>query len=410
MLVKLAWRNLWRNKLRTVIVLASMVFGLTGVTLMIGFMNAMSDNMISNTINWQTSHLQIHQQSYPDSPKIEKTLIDQKSLAEFLDNNNKIKIWTSRFLLSAMVTSARGTRPVIINGINLQQEKLLRPFTEHIYDGDYLQKKGKNQILLSQKIAKSLQLRVGSKVVITFSSEDGQIIGAAFRVFGLFKTASSAFDKQNLFVSKADLKKLTDISGDHEIALLLNNIKQLPLLKAEIQKHLSSSSSAATNSVRDWTEIQPLLAAMIASMGSMNWIMLIIFVGAMGFAIVNILLMSVFERTREFGVLMAVGMHKKQLLNLILLESMMLGLTGATLGLLLSSLVLFIMQFTGLSLTVMAEGLNALGIETLLYPQVSIDDYIFIFTAVLVVSLLAGLYPAKQILKKSPATAMSEKL
>ena len=405
MLVKLAWRNLWRNKLRTVIVLASMVFGLTGVTLMIGFMNAMSDNMISNTINWQTSHLQIHQQSYPDSPKIEKTLIDQKSLAEFLDNNNKIKIWTSRFLLSAMVTSARGTRPVIVNGINLQQERQLRPFTEHISAGDYLQEKGKNQILVSQKIAKRLKLRVGSKVVITFSSEDGEIIGAAFRVFGLFKTPSSTFDEQNLFVSKADLKKLTDISGDHEIALLLKDIKQLAQLKEEIKKH-----SSADNSVRDWMEIQPLLATMIASMDSMNWIMLIIFVGAMGFAIVNILLMSVFERTREFGVLMAVGMHKKQLLNLILLESTMLGLTGATLGLLLSSLVLFIMQFTGISLTAMAEGLNALGIETLLYPQVSIDDYIFIFIAVVVVSLLAGLYPAKQILKKSPASAMSEKL
>lgn len=138
--------------------------------------------------------------------------------------------------------------------------------------------------------------------------------------------------------------------------------------------------------------------------------MLVIFVGAMGFAIVNILLMSVFERTREFGMLMAVGMHKKKILKLILLESTMLGLTGATLGLLLSSLLLFIMQCTGISLATMAEGLHAIGIETLLYPQVSIADYIFIFIAVLVVSLLAGLYPAKQIMKKSPASAMSEKL
>lgn len=405
MLLKLAWRNLWRNKLRTAIVLGSMIFGLTGVTLMIGFMNAMSENMISNTINWQTSHLQIHHKNYPDEPKIEKTIVEWQALTAFLEQNNKVKIWSSRFLVAAMVTSARGTRSVVVSGINLQQEKKLRPFKKHIYAGDYLQEKGKNPILVSQEIAKRLQLRVGSKVVLTFSDQDGQIIGAAFRVFGLFKTPSSVFDQQNLFVRKADLKKLNNIKGDHEIALLLNNKKQLHQLKNEIKTQLS-----AENSVRDWMEIQPLLASMIASMESTNWIMLVIFVGAMGFAIVNILLMSVFERTREFGMLMAVGMHKKKILKLILLESTMLGLTGATLGLLLSSLLLFIMQCTGISLATMAEGLHAIGIETLLYPQVSIADYIFIFIAVLVVSLLAGLYPAKQIMKKSPASAMSEKL
>ncbi len=404
MLLKLAWRNLWRNKLRTSIVLGAMVFGLVGVTLMIGFMNGMMDNMISNAINWQTSHLQVHQKGYSADPEINKTIRNSRQLEALLDETAQIKVWTSRHLAQGMIASARSTRGITINGIDLQKEALITPLAQNIYDGVWLDDKGRNPILVSSKIAQRLKLRVGSKVVLTFTDKNGDVSGAAFRVRGLFKTPSSAFDEMNVFVRKADLKLLSGIEGDHEIALLVNDIKQLESVKQKIRAGLLQS-----NSVQNWEELQPMLAAMSASMASSNIIILVIFVLAMGFGIVNILLMSVFERTCEFGVLMAVGMQKHKILQLILLESTFLGVVGATLGLLFSLAALSVLSVTGISLTAMAEGLGAMGLDTLLYPQVPASDFAIIFITVLLASFLAGLYPARQILKQAPVQAMSEK-
>lgn len=404
MLIILAWRNLWRNKLRTGIVLGAVIFGLMGVTLMVGFINGMVDNMISNAINWQTSHLQIHQQAYLDDPEIKKPIIDDASLEQQLANLPNIQAWTSRHLAQGMIASARSTRGVTILGIDIESEINVTPIADNIVDGQWLGEKGRNPILVSRKTAQRLKLRVGSKVVLSFTDIDGDMAGAAFRVLGIFKTPATAFDDNHVFVRKADLRKVSGLNADHQIALLVKDDSQLQAVKENIERHL-----APENRIQDWQEIQPMLAAMTASMGVSNMIILVIFVAAMGFGIVNILLMSVFERTREFGVLMAVGMQKHKILALILLESTFLGVLGGLLGIAASWTMLAILQKTGLSLTTMAEGLGAMGIDPLLYPSVTNSDYLLTFTSVVLASFLAGIYPAKQILKQHPVDAMAEK-
>jgi ABC-type antimicrobial peptide transport system permease subunit len=164
-----------------------------------------------------------------------------------------------------------------------------------------------------------------------------------------------------------------------------------------------------TNEVKSWSELQPLLATMSSSMEVSNLIMLFIFTLAMGFAIVNILLMSLFERTQEFGVLMAVGMQKHKILALISLESTFLGLLGAALGLIFSLLLIAILQYTGINLEAVSEGLSSFGLDTHLFPRLGAQDYSTIFITIVITSFLAGLYPAWKILKKNPVDAMSEK-
>ena len=404
MLVKLAWKNLWRNKIRTSTVLGAVVFGLVGVTLMIGFMNGMIDNMIGNAIKWQTSHLQIQQKSYRENPEINKVLEQESQLKKLLNSLPEIKAWTSRQLAQGMIASAHSTRGITIMGVDLTSEVLLTPIAENIVVGHWLTNQGRNPIVVSSKTAQRLKLRLGSKVVLTFTDVSGDVAGAAFRVFGIFKSPSSAFDDNHLFTRKDDLKALSGIKEDHQIAILLRDDGQLATVKTKIAQQLSPH-----NIVQNWREIQPMLAIMIASMGSSNLIILVIFIVAMSFGIVNIVLMSVFERTREFGVLMAVGMRKSQILTLILFESTLLGVIGGCLGVIVSWIILVVLQVTGLPLTAMAEGLSAMGIDSLLYPQVGTSDYLCIFTMVVLASFLAGFYPARQILKKRPVDAMLEK-
>ncbi|ELY1985291.1 ABC transporter permease [Vibrio harveyi] len=410
MLVKLAWRNLWRNKLRTSIMLGAMVFGLMGVVAIMGFMNGLVDSMIKNAISWQTSHLQIQQKSYLVNPELKDVIPDAEKISKVLASNREVKAISERFLADGMIASARSTRGIRINGVNIEQEQNITPLSKHIVDGEWLSEEGRNPILVSSKIAERLKLSVGSKVVLTLSDVNGEVAGAAFRVRGIFKTPSTGFDDGNVYVRKVDLEKVAGLSGTHEIAILLtsNNDAELKLLLAFTHSILPPESQGLL-SVRPWQEIQPLLSTMMSTMDVSNQVMLVVFVLAMTLGIINIMLMSVFERTREFGVLMAVGMQKHKIRLLIVFETLFLGLSGCALGLLGSAIMLKVLSITGLSLAGMAEGLGAYGVDTLLYPRVSIAEYQMIIVAIFVASFIAALYPARQILKHRPVDAMAEK-
>ncbi|WP_182010131.1 FtsX-like permease family protein [Vibrio sp. B1FLJ16] len=410
MLIKLAWRNLWRNKLRTSIMIGAMVFGLMGVVAMIGFMNGLVDSMIKNAITWQTSHLQIHQSEYLINPEIKEIIPNSDVIATTLANQLDVKAVSERFLADGMIASARSTRGIRINGINIEQEGRITPLARHIQQGEWLNEEGKNPLLVSQKTAQRLKLRIGSKVILTLSDIKGDVSGAAFRVRGIFKTPSTTFDDRNVYVRKADLEKIAGLVGAHEISILLksNDENVLEQTRAFTQSLLSQSIGDQLV-VRKWLEIQPLLSTMMSSMNISNQVMLVVFVLALTLGIINIMLMSVFERTREFGVLMAVGMQQHKIRTLIILETLFLGLSGCALGLLGSAVMLKILSITGLSLSGLADGLGAYGVDTLLFPRVSFSEYRMIIVAIFVASLFAALYPARQILKHRPVDAMAEK-
>lgn len=393
--------------------LGAMIFGVVGVMLMMGFMNGIIDNLVKNTIQWQTSHIQIHQKNYALNPDINLVIDNEPEITKWLEQAPQVKAWTSRTLVNGMIASARSTRGIQVNGIDLEPEPKITPIAEHILEGEWLDDKGRNPILVSQKTADRLKLRVGSKIVLTFTDTTGEVTGAAFRVRGIFKTSSSTFDDANVYVRKTDIQQLGQVYFDHEIAILLHAEDQVSAFSDQLNKTFSAPSlnnhSKSNNIVQDWLQLQPLLSTMMSSMDAGNQVILVIFVIAMGFGIINILLMSVFERTREFGVLMAVGMKKGNIRRLIILESGFIGLIGAGSGVICALFLMFILNQTGIPLEAMAEGLNAFGIDSVLYPSVSFSDYVTVFVMVWCVSVLAGLYPAHQIIKKKPVEAMAEK-
>ncbi|MCG9623784.1 ABC transporter permease [Vibrio mediterranei] len=410
MLIKMAWRNLWRNKIRTGIMAGAMVFGLVGVVAMMGFMNGMTENMVHNAIAWQTSHLQIHNQRFDENPDIKDTIIGDKQIEAALEADPNINQWVSRFVVDGMMASARSTRGVTVLGIDSTNERDFTPIAERLVDGEWLDEKGRNPILVSAKNAQRLKLRVGSKVVITFTDPEGEVTGAAFRVRGIFKTPSSAYDDGHVLVRKSDIQSLAQLNGVHEYAVQVtakanaDSEEQVRHVVSDLQSLIPSG-----NVVQGWYQLQPLLATMINTMKISNQVMLTVFVVAMAFGIVNIMLMSVFERTQEFGVLMAVGMQKHKIFMLVMLETVLLGSLGAVLGIVFSKALIAILGHTGLSLGSMAQGLGAYGVDTLLFPTVSNEQYLMVFVTVFIASIVAALYPARQILKQKPVEAMSDK-
>jgi len=409
MLIKLAWRNLWRNKLRTSIILGAMVFGLTGVIAMMGFMTGFVDSMISNAIRWQTSHIQIHEQKYVTNSDISDQIPNGQTLAESIRALDDVTAVSARFIAQGMIASARSNRGVQINGIDLVNEAKITPLSSHITQGEWLDNTGRNPILVSEKMAERLKLRIGSKVVLTFTDVEGEVAGAAYRVRGMFATPSTSFDEGKVFVRKSDLQHTASMHGVHEIAILVSDVDKISLVEEEIKALLDFASNSSQLSIRDWQRIQPMLATMMSTMDVSNQVILVIFVVAMMFGIINIMLMSVFERTQEFGVLMAVGMQKHKIFSLIMFETTLLGVTGASLGIFVSIALVTLMNSVGISLASMSEGFGAYGVDTLLRPRVSAREYSMIFTTVFVASVLAAIYPARQILKQRPVEAMAEK-
>jgi ABC-type lipoprotein release transport system permease subunit len=404
MLTKLAWRNIWRNKLRSGIMLAAMILGLLGVVLMVGFVYAMTDSMINNAIRFQTSHLQIHNRDFLLNEELADWLPEADRLADVIRHQPGVEGVTVRQVIGGMLASAATSRGVRINGIRTADEAKVTDLAQSLVEGGVLPESGRNPILVSRRNAKKLNLRLGSKVVLTFTNIDGDVAGAAFRVAGLFKTPVSSFDDGNVFVRRSDLANFSGLNQAHEIAVRLAADQPLAPLQKEI-----SGLVGKQGEVQNWGELQPILAAMTGSMEISNAIVAGVFIAALGFGIINIMMMSVFERTREFGVLMAIGMTRGRILRLIITEAMLLGGVGSLLGLSAGRIMLAITDRTGLPFGAVAEGLGAYGVDTLLYPTVPWPFFLQLFAMVLFASLLAALYPARQILKKRPSEALAER-
>jgi putative ABC transport system permease protein len=404
MLFKLAWKNVWRNRLRSGIMVAAMVFGLLGVILMVGFVKALTDNMLENAIKYQTAHLQIHNPDFLVNEELDAWLPRADALADAIQDIPGVDGVTVRHVVDGMLASAASTRGVRINGIIVADEVAVTSLSESLVEGRLLPDEGRNPIMVSQRSAKKLNLRIGSKVVLTFSDLEGEVSGAAFRVCGFFNTPSSGFDESNVYVRRADLTEYTGLNQSHEIAVRLADGDNIHAVKPDVEEVVGGQGI-----VQDWGEVQPVLAALKGTMNLSNNIIIGVFVVALGFGIINIMLMSVFERTREFAMLMAVGMTGGKVLRLVVMESLMLGGVGSVLGLAASSLMIAVTGKVGLPFGRMAEGLGAFGVDTVLYPEVSMATYLGTLAMLLVTSVLAALYPARQILKKKLSEALAEK-
>lgn len=385
--------------------IGAMVFGLLGVMLMVGFVNAMVDNMVDNAIKYQTGHLQVHNPDFLVNEELKAWLPEAETIGAQITAFQGVAGVSVRQVIDGMIGSAASTRGIRINGIKSSDETRVTSLEENIIEGTNLPDTGRNPVVVSRRIADKLKLRLGSKVVLTFSDTHGEVSGAAFRVCGFFNTPSSGFDEGNIFVRRTDLSSMAGLNESHEISVRLASDDDMEKVKEDIIQLVGERGT-----VRDWSEVQPLLATMVGSMDLSNGIIIAIFVLALGFGIVNIMLMSVFERTREFGMLMAVGMNKSRIVQLIAMESVFLGTAGSLCGIVASVVLLGITGHFGLPLGAMAEGLGAFGVDTVLYPRVSLNQYFLVLLTIIFTSLLASLYPTRMILKNPPHVAMAKKL
>ena len=400
-LFKIAWRNVWRNKLRSLTVIVSMVLGLWSGLFAVSMMLGLNDQRMDSAINSYLSHIQVHHPSFSENFDLEHTVLGCDSLQNFLKSAEGIKYFSSRTIVSAMASTAHCSEGVRLIGINPDAEKNITNVHQSMVKGSYFNSVKSKPAIIGEKLAEKLQLDIKKKIYLTFVDENGNQQRLKLKVEGLFKTASSLFDRTNIYMKQQDLQKiLNDISAIHEIGIICQDLALVNNM-AEVINVESPKNKAET-----WGQIAPELGFAQEIMGSVIYIFMGIILIALSFGIINTMLMAVLERKKELGMLMSVGLNKRKVFLMVVFETIFISLVAAPIGIILSYLFISYFGTHGIDLSSVGEGLEELGIGTRVFTKLSSENYINITILTLIVTFLSSLIPARRALKLNPAEAV----
>ncbi len=400
MMIILAWKNIWRNKKRSLIILAATAVGLSAGLFTVGMMTGMYDAMISSGINREIGEMQVHTRAFLRDRLISQSLTGPDSLLTMVRAHSNIRAAASHTLIEGMASSATTASGVMILGIDPDSEKDVTSIAASIEEGSYLNKT--NSIVIGRKLAEKLKLKLRSRIVVSFAGADGNIIYGAFRIAGIFRTEATQFDLANIFVRRSDLTALLGTEAPvHEIVLRTRSSSLLDGTQEDLRAQVDSSIAVET-----WKEIAPELKLTADSSDVIDAIFLGIILFALLFGLTNTLLMSVLDRTRDFGVLLAVGMYRRRLFTMIVLESLFLSFTGGIVGVAAGWLVTNYFNVHGIDLSSVSTGLSAYGIPTMLYPFIRPSLYGTLAVMMVMTSIVAALYPAIKAVKLKPVQAI----
>ncbi|MEJ5262464.1 MAG: FtsX-like permease family protein [Ignavibacterium sp.] len=401
MLLILAWRNIWRNKKRSLIVIAAITAGLSCGLFASAVMYGMYDSLINTTIDRELGHIQIHSIRFEDEKTISDTIPDFNNVISKVKSVPELSGISSRTIIEGMCSSPTSSRGVKIYGIAPEDEKKVTSIHKQIIEGKYLESNSSSQIIIGKKLAENLDVKLKSKVVLSFQDFDGNIIYAAFRVSGIFQTESSIYDQSVVFINQNELFGLLNSqSFSHEIVLRLKSFQAVDSVFAKLSRTFPSLS------VKDWKLLSPEIKIYYDILDIQLYFFMGIILFALLFGITNTMLMSVIERIREIGILIALGMKRSRIFAMIILETIALSLVGGFAGLVVGVIVIAIFNSTGINLSAFAEGLSQFSISTVLYPILPLTFYPIITLMIIISAVIAAVYPAIKAIKLKPAAAI----
>jgi putative ABC transport system permease protein len=405
MLIRLSWRNIWRNKVRSLVVIIAVAVGITGGIFIIGTMNGMVNQQTDSIIHNEISHIQIHHPQFTDNlnPSLLINNVDEK--INTLQAIPQVIAVSCRSKATAMASTANTGAGVIIMGIEPNKEKKVTNIHAKIIEGSYFEEEIKsNPIVIGQKLAETLGAKINSKIVITLQAIDGNITWLLFRVAGIYKTNDTRFDEMNVFVLADDFNEAIGIlpGNANEIAIIAADRDGAVVLSEQLKSEFPQLS------VQSWKELRPSLIVVLVMMEQMGYWLMVIILVALVFGIINTMLMVIMERKRELGMLMSVGMNRRRIFSLILLETSMLSMVGAFSGLSLGIALIAVFGKTGINFGMWAEGLESVGYSAFVYPEVSVGFYITITILVLFTAIIASIWPTRKALNLNPAQAVRE--
>lgn len=386
------------------VVIAAIIIGLFGGTFSVAMMNGMVQRRIVSVVHQEAAHIQLHHSEFQANKDPEHTISSPQALLNDIAAEPEVKAVSKRLITLGMASTARKNRGVNIISIQPEQEKKVSSVHQLLLDSTntYFEGRTRMPILIGKQFAEKMNLKLRSKVLLTLQGEDGYQTGGSFRVVGIFKTDNSTFNEANVFVRQKDLSAIAGFSTEsaHEIAILLHTIEQTDAFKTKMEEKY------ATLKVDSFKTLSPDVAILAEYMDFYLLFFIGIILLALGFGIVNTMLMVVLERVKEFGMLMAIGMTKARVFTMILLETVYLVFFGGVIGMTISHFLTVYYGKVGIDLSSYAEGFEALGYSSVLRPSIDFSNYLNISMLILLTGVIASIYPAIKAIKLKPAEAI----
>jgi putative ABC transport system permease protein len=401
MILALAWKNIWRNKKRSLIITVAIAFGLWGGLFSGAVMMGMVESVVETAINRDLSHIQIHKMDYSKDKEIVNYIPGSMHVLENLKKIDNVKAVSGRTLIDGMISSPTSSFGTKIIGINPEDAIKVTDIHQSLVEGKYFGEKYRNQIIVGKKLTERLDLKLRSKVVLSFQNLEGEITYIACRIVGIYKTASTLFDESNVYVQQKDLFRVLNTEPVfHEIAIRVDNSEQIVPVANLIK------SKYASLEIKTWSQLAPEVAFLSETTEIYTYVFVAIILLALLFGITNTMLMSVVDRIREFGVLLAIGMKKGRVFVMIVLETLLLSLTGGIVGTLISVICIAYFGGTGMDLSAIAASLESFGASTMLYPFLPMTMYVLLTIMIIIAANIASLLPAWKAMHLVPSEAI----
>ncbi|MBN1129014.1 MAG: ABC transporter permease [Chitinispirillaceae bacterium] len=402
MLLSLSWKNVWRNRARSLVVVVAIIVGLFGGVFSTAFMNGMSIGRIESAIANEIADIQVHNGAFLENPDISAIITGSDSITKHCASTPSVTAVSPRIIVMAMASTAATGTGVTLAGVDPRAESDVSGIPGRIVQGAYLGEKSRNPVIIGEKLAAKLKVTLRSKIVLTLQGFDSTMTGGAFKVVGIFRTDNSTFDETHVFCRATDLARLSLVPRDaaHEIVMRVKDSRTAAAVADTLARAFPSLS------VRSWRTASPELAMLDGLMNYFMYLFLMIIMIALAFGIVNTMLMSILERWREIGMLMAVGMTAKRIFTMIILETVMLSMTGGIIGMALAAAAVRLFGVIGINLSIVAQGLAAIGWGAVIYPAISAPFFAGLSVMIIITAALSALYPARKALQINPAAAI----
>ncbi len=406
--VKMAWRNIWRNPRRTILTISAVAFASLLLVFMLSFQFGSYEAMINSSVKIHTGHLQVQAKGYQDKRSMRLVVPDPVAVGGILDKTEGVEAYAFRANAFSLASSKERTYGIIVTGIDPVREAKVSTLEKMIRQGSFLSEGDIDQALVGKLLAENLQVGVGDELTVLGQGHDGSIAATVFKIKGIYSSGIDEFDRFSIHVPLDNFQDVYAMRGAvHEVVAVGKSLKGVANIKKAAQAGIEKIESKHGLVALDWEELMPGLLQAIEMDLVGGLIMYFVLILVVAFSILNTFLMAIFERTREFGVLMAIGTTPGRLTKLLLIESMSITMVGLVAGIIVGSLITWYFQVHGIDISGTSELLAQYGISGRMYPRLSLLSVSIGPAAVLLITFLAALYPALKVWALRPVEAMT---
>lgn len=400
--LRLAWRNLWRNKKRTVIAASSVFFAVLLALAMRSMQKGSYDFMIDSSVRISTGYVQIHAKGYWDKRSLDKSMVVNSEVVSKIRRLQDVTLVIPRFETFTLVSRGNATKVSSIVGINPEKERTILKLREKLVAGKYLSDSSTG-VLIGQGLAELLKVAVGDSIVLYGQGFHGITAAAQVPVQGIVKLPIPEMNKTLIYCSLSYAQWLYSAPDRiTSLSIMIDKPDRLDAVKFEVGKLFDDNYEVMT-----WKEMTPEIVQSIEVDSAGGIIMLAILYIVIGFGIFGTIMMMTTERTKEFGILIAVGMKKTKLIMVTTIETVFISLIGVFAGIVVSYPILLYFYYHPIRLTGdLAEAMLAFGIEPIMPFSIAPGIFIAQFWTVLLIALLSAWYPFRYVQKLKAVEAI----